>query len=148
MRRVLAVLLLVAPAVAARELNDLPGVIYAETVPSYAEYVDPAAPIPPPLSPDLFQDPDIRARYRESFLLRQVLLQLPCYCGCHGKAEHKSLYACYVAPVGAECYSAECVVCLEEAKMAEEMVAKGAAVEDIRAAIDARYGGGHAGHGH
>lgn len=139
---VLASLFVVATAAGARDLNDLPGVFYSPDSPSYALEISPDVTIPPPLNADPSWDPETQKLYREAFLLRRVLLQLPCYCACGPRAGHKSLYACFVAPVGSACYSAECEVCLAETRVAKEMVDKGAAVEEIRGALAARFGDG------
>jgi len=127
-------------SVSARGLNELEGVTYSNETPPYAVVVAPDAQIPLPLNSDQFKDPEIREMYKVAFLLRRVLLQLPCHCACHERAGHKSLYACYVANIGDECYSAECEVCLDEAKMADTMTKEGASVEDIRGALAARFG--------
>ena len=136
----LACVLVLVSGAFARELSELEGVVYSNEEPPYAVEVASNADIPPPLKADQFADPDIQHLYRAAFLLRRVLLQLPCYCACHQRAGHKSLYACYVAQVGSACYSAECEVCLDEARIAEEMSQKGASVEEIRAALEAKYG--------
>lgn len=133
-------LTIVTAGVSARELNELEGITYSNEVPPYAAEVAPDAQIPPPLNPDQFKDPEIREMYKTAFLLRRVLLQLPCHCACHERAGHKSLYACYVAAVGDACYSAECEVCLDEAKIAAAMNKQGASVEDIRGALAAQFG--------
>ena len=140
-------LTIVTSSVSARELNELEGITYSNETPPYAAVVAPDAQIPLPLNPDQFKDPEIREMYKVAFLLRRVLLQLPCHCACHEGAGHKSLYACYVANVGDACYSAECEICLEEAKIADAMNKEGASIEDIRGAIAARFGDS-SGHSH
>ena len=145
---VLAGLMAMSFGVSARGLNELEGVVYSNENPPYAVEVAPDAQIPPPLNPEQFKDPEIREMYRAAFLLRRVLLQLPCHCSCHERAGHKSLYACYVAAIGDACYSAECEVCLDEAKIAAAMSKQGASIEDIRAALAAQYGDAPSSHTH
>jgi uncharacterized protein with PCYCGC motif len=143
---ILAGALLLGTSAHGRELSELEGIVYSTDIPPYAIEVAPNAEIPPPLRGDQFTDPDVQELYRAAFLLRRLLIQLPCFCACHERAGHKSLYACYVAAVGSACYSAECEVCLDEARIAKSMAEKGASVEDIRAALRARFGDAE-GHG-
>ena len=44
--------------------------------------------------------PNVRAAYRFAIANRDVLRQIPCYCGCG--AEHPSNYECYIKEVRAD----------------------------------------------
>ena len=58
-----------------------------------------------------------------------------CHCDCSKHAGHRSLLTCFESNHGAYCD-----ICMGEAMMASQMAARGTSLQDIRAAIDARFG--------
>ena len=69
-----------------------------------------------------------------------VLDGLHCYCNCSMTMGHRSLLACFEDQHGAGCE-----ICQLQAETAAQASARGQSLEDIRAAIDAAYGGGGGG---
>ncbi|GBE56048.1 MAG TPA: hypothetical protein ENH13_07365 [Euryarchaeota archaeon] len=70
-----------------------------------------------------------------------VLSKMPCYCGCKGVG-HTSLKSCFLDDHGSYCG-----VCQAEALESYEMAKAGYSIAEIRAQIDAKYGGGRFGQG-
>jgi Protein of unknown function with PCYCGC motif len=64
-----------------------------------------------------------------------VLDGLYCYCHCRETAGHRSLLTCFESDHGAYCD-----MCMGEAVLAVRMASQGAALAQIRQAIDARFG--------
>lgn len=73
--------------------------------------------------------------YRLAREIPQVLVQLPCYCGCRGGLAHASLLDCYVDE-----HAVSCPICQESTQVASEMVKAGYDVETIAARITTAYG--------
>jgi len=65
----------------------------------------------------------------------QVLDGLYCYCDCSHHFGHRSLLICFESEHGASCD-----ICLDESWMAVEMYRQGKSLEEIRRAVDARFG--------
>ena len=65
----------------------------------------------------------------------QVVDGIRCQCGCAELPEFYSLLSCYEADGMAQ----HCVICQGEAKLAYQMHEQGKSLEQIRAAIDARF---------
>lgn len=65
----------------------------------------------------------------------QVLDGLTCYCQCRENFSHRSLLSCFQSEHGASCD-----ICQIEAMMAEDMHRQGKSLEEIRQAVDARFG--------
>ncbi len=59
---------------------------------------------------------------------------LYCYCQCEQNFGHRSLLTCFESEHGASCD-----ICLDEAAMAADMHGRGASLDAIRHAIDARF---------
>jgi uncharacterized protein with PCYCGC motif len=57
-----------------------------------------------------------------------------CYCHCKEDMGHRSLLTCFESE-----HAASCDICLGEATMAAEMHERGATLDAIRRAIDARF---------
>ena len=72
---------------------------------------------------------------------QDMLAHIPCYCGCKGVG-HTSLKSCFLDDHGSYCG-----ICQEEAIDAYEMAKAGYSLVEIRAQIDAKYGGGRFGQG-
>jgi hypothetical protein len=64
-----------------------------------------------------------------------VLDGVYCYCDCSKHSGHRSLLTCFESEHGAYCD-----ICMGEAVLAARLQAEGAALERIRAAIDAQFG--------
>lgn len=59
-----------------------------------------------------------------------------CHCGCGAMPEMRSLLSCYEG-IGMAQF---CVVCSGEGRLAVELAGRGQSLEEIRAAIDRRFG--------
>jgi hypothetical protein len=79
--------------------------------------------------------------YRTAVLLPDLLVALPCFCGCVSYAPaHRSLYDCFVRPDGAfETHAAGCFTCQEEALAAGRWADQGLTVADVRRNVVARF---------
>lgn len=64
-----------------------------------------------------------------------VLDGLYCHCHCRENARHRSLLTCFESEHGAYCD-----ICMGEAVLATRLSAQGNSLEQIRRAIDARFG--------
>ncbi len=60
---------------------------------------------------------------------------LYCHCHCRENARHRSLLTCFESEHGAYCD-----ICMGEAMLAAQMVEQGSSLQEIRRAIDARFG--------
>ena len=58
-----------------------------------------------------------------------------CHCDCSKHSGHRSLLTCFESEHGAYCD-----ICMGEAVMAAQLAARGTSLQEIRAAIDARFG--------
>lgn len=58
-----------------------------------------------------------------------------CHCDCSKHAGHRSLLTCFESEHGAYCD-----ICMVEAIMAAQLAGRGTSLQEIRAAIDARFG--------
>ena len=59
-----------------------------------------------------------------------------CRCGCADSPGYRSLLSCYE---GADAMARECHTCQGEAKLAARLKKDGKSLDEIRAAIDAKY---------
>jgi len=77
------------------------------------------------------------AAYRTAVLQPDLLVALPCFCGCVSFASpHRSLYDCFVQPDGRfESHAAGCSTCQDEAIAARRWAAGGLAVSETRRRI-------------
>ena len=66
----------------------------------------------------------------------QIVDGIRCQCGCAELPEFYSLLSCYEADGMAQ----HCVICQGEAKLAFRMHQQGKSLDEIRAAIDAKFG--------
>ena len=74
-----------------------------------------------------------------------VLQWLPCYCGC-GAMGHRSNLDCFfqhreAGSIAWEEHASFCDICVETANMASSMLREGSSMTQIRAAVDAAFGG-------
>ncbi len=88
------------------------------------------------VAPDRFaQAPRVARAYKMAAAVPDVLDGLYCYCQCSKHAGHRSLLTCFESDHGASCD-----VCMDEVMVAYTMSQNGASLQQIRDAIDARYG--------
>ena len=63
----------------------------------YYDSVEEARPFPVTLPPNTYSNETLQTTYAIAKEIPEVLVQLPCLCGCHGASEdHGSLLDCYV----------------------------------------------------
>jgi hypothetical protein len=75
------------------------------------------------------------AAYEAARRYPQVLDGIYCYCHCSKHSGHRSLLTCFESRHGAACD-----VCMAEAILAARMHEQGAGLDQIRQAVDARFG--------
>jgi len=78
------------------------------------------------------------AAFDEARTIPEVLDGIRCQCGCAGDAGLRSLLSCYE---GGNAMALDCDICQGEARLAYRLHGEGRTLDQIRAAIDARYGG-------
>jgi hypothetical protein len=76
-----------------------------------------------------------RDAYTIAARIPSILDALYCHCDCHERDELRSLLECFENRM-----ATTCGICQSEARMASEMHADGKSLEEIRKAIDDRYG--------
>lgn len=92
---------------------------------------------------------DWQGAYSFALARPDVLQWLPCYCGCAG-IEHRSNLDCFFVrrevkgTFQYEEHASYCDICVETANLAQQMLRDGASMVQIRAAVDAQFGGGAA----
>jgi len=96
-----------------------------------------ALPLIATLSPDLFSG-KARLAYQAAKDIPEVLVQLPCFCGCMDGLGHKNNLYCF-----SDTHGNICDVCQSIALDAQEMHGKGMKTSEIRDKIQAAYGGHH-----
>ena len=81
--------------------------------------------------------PHAVAAFDEGRMIPEVLDGIRCQCGCASEAGMRSVLSCYE---GADAMALECDICQGEARLAYRLHRQGQTLDQIRAAIDARYG--------
>jgi hypothetical protein len=88
----------------------------------------------------------IRAAYKFAAEHPEVLSYVPCFCGCE-RSGHRGNEDCFVKTrdvngdvVQWEEHGMECAVCLDVATRSMQLYTSGAAVSDIRAAVEKEFG--------
>ena len=81
------------------------------------------------------QAPYVARVYKMAAAVPGLLDGLYCYCQCSKHAGHRSLLTCFETEHGASCN-----VCMDEVVVAYTMSQNGSSLQQIRDAIDARYG--------
>lgn len=82
--------------------------------------------------------------YRFAVANPEVLMQLPCYCGCGGMG-HTSNYSCYVAEESADGsltfdgHALGCSLCVDITQDAMRMLDQGKSMTEIRTYVDLTY---------
>lgn len=66
----------------------------------------------------------------------QILDGLYCYCHCTERSGHYSLLTCFENG-----HAANCITCLGTAELAAKLHEEGKSLDEIRAAVDAQFGG-------
>ena len=87
-------------------------------------------------------DATTQSAYRYAIEHPEVVAWMPCYCGCEAM-DHRSNLDCYLKPNGTafEEHASYCDVCVQITLKAKELVAQGKTLREVRAAIDATFGG-------
>jgi hypothetical protein len=83
------------------------------------------------------QHPKSVAAFDEARAIPETLDGIRCHCGCADQEGMRSLLSCYE---GDDAMALECDICEGQARLAYRLH-KGRSLDEIRAAIDARYGG-------
>jgi hypothetical protein len=89
------------------------------------------------LAPELYSG-RARAAYQAAKDIPEVLVELPCYCGCKDGLGHKSNLYCF-----ADEHGSICDLCQTIALEGQEMHRKGMPTSEIREKIRAAYGNAH-----
>lgn len=121
----------------------------AATAPTYAPAADPAA-IEAAWAgrPDYVRHahPMVEEAYRYALERPDVIQWMPCYCGCEA-LQHRSNLDCFFrsrmagGAVAFEEHGSYCGICVETALLAKKRMAEGRSLADIRAEVDATWGG-------
>jgi uncharacterized protein with PCYCGC motif len=87
------------------------------------------------LPADHFKDPKVAKNYDLAREIPEVLDGLYCHCDCSKSMHHRSLLSCFESeqPSG-------CGTCQEEMKLAYRLHKDGKTLDDIRKAVDDRWG--------
>lgn len=91
------------------------------------------------------QDARTEEAYQFALANPDVLMWIPCYCGCSAMG-HKSNLDCFMVPTDGrsirfEEHASYCEICVNEALVAKQMLAEGKSMREIRNAIDLQFGG-------
>jgi len=79
--------------------------------------------------------PDAVPAYDEARTIPEILDGIRCQCGCAEQPGHRSLLSCYEDGM-----AIDCDICQGQARLAYRLHAKGRTLDQIRSAIDSRYG--------
>lgn len=100
-----------------------------EQVPSFYQSAEAAKPFPATLPPETFDKPAVARAYRAAREIPGVLAQPPCYCWCN-RIGHRSLLDCFASR-----HAESCLICTNEALLAERMTRAKKMPPEIREAI-------------
>ena len=81
--------------------------------------------------------PHAVAAFDEGRTIPGILDGIRCQCGCASEAGMRSLLSCYE---GSDAMALQCDICQGETRLAYRLHGEGRTLDQIRAAIDARYG--------
>jgi hypothetical protein len=90
--------------------------------------------------------PMVEEAYRYALERPDVIQWMPCYCGCAGM-EHRSNLDCFFrsrmagGAAAFEEHASYCDICIETALLAKKRLAEGRTLAEIRAEVDATWGG-------
>lgn len=82
--------------------------------------------------------PDIAPIYDGIREIPHIADGVACRCGCHGQGEYRSLLSCFESGGMA----LGCEICQTEGRVVARLHGRGRTLDQIRAAIDARFGTG------
>jgi hypothetical protein len=88
----------------------------------------------------------VQEAYRYAIERPDVVQWMPCYCGC-AAMEHRSNLDCFLrarmaaGAVAFEEHASFCDVCVQTALLAKQRIAEGRSLAEIRAEVDATFGG-------
>ncbi len=89
------------------------------------------------LSDDKLQDhPEALTAFQQVRQIPQIVDGIGCHCGCASRAGFYSLLSCYEG----EGMAMMCEICQGQGRLAYRQFKSGKTLNEIRAAIDARYG--------
>jgi hypothetical protein len=91
-----------------------------------------------PAGEAVLNHPHAVAAFDEGRTIPGILDGIRCQCGCASEAGMRSLLSCYE---GTDAMALDCDICQGEARLAYRLHGEGQSLDQIRAAIDARYGG-------
>lgn len=90
--------------------------------------------------------PRVAEAYRYALERPDVIQWMPCYCGCEAM-DHRSNLDCFLrsrmagGAVAFEEHASFCDICIETALLAKQRLAEGRSLAEIRAEVDATWGG-------
>lgn len=87
-----------------------------------------------PVVPTIYFTGRVRRAYEAAGTIPEVLDHLYCYCYCAENFGHKSLLTCFT-----DGHGAGCDICTNEAIRAQDLVAQGYTIKDIRTIIDREF---------
>lgn len=93
---------------------------------------------------------DMKLIYKAAAKNKELLENIPCYCGCGESSNHKNNYDCFIfenRENGAlvwDDHGTKCGVCLEIAAQSINDYSKGKSIKEIRDEIDKKYENGYA----
>ncbi|WP_394231346.1 PCYCGC motif-containing (lipo)protein [Niallia oryzisoli] len=93
---------------------------------------------------------DMKLVYMAAAQNKELLEQIPCYCGCGDSVHHKNSYNCFVhenkedGTVVWDDHGTKCGVCLDIAAQSVVDYQNGKTIKEIRAKIDDTYKEGYA----
>ncbi len=112
--------------------SAVPGVQNSETNPALPQYVTAAG-------------SQVVLAYEFALDRPDVMLWMPCYCGCGGHSGHKSARDCFVKATSSsgniqfDDHGSACDVCVNIALRAREMTLAGQPLSEIRATVDQEF---------
>lgn len=90
-------------------------------------------------------DDQVAMAYQFALERPDVMLWMPCYCGCGGHSGHKNARDCFVKETSSsgniqfDDHGSACDVCVDIALRARDMTAAGRSLSEIRAAVDEEF---------
>lgn len=98
-------------------------------VPPFYQTAEDGKPFPPTLPPEMFEKPAVARAYQVAKEIPAVLAQQPCYCSCD-RIGHRSLLDCFASR-----HAESCLICTNEAILADRMTRAKKTPREIREAI-------------
>lgn len=135
------VILSVAVFALAGSLFLLPSCSSGQSVPSASETPAPANTAPEREFPAFaYNSAEVLLAYQTAVQIPEVLLLIPCYCGCGEAHDHKNLKDCFFKADGSlNDHAAFCEICDMEVADVAKWQAEGYSLEQIRGFIDVKY---------